>query len=180
MGIVPEFDELYVISDLHLAGAKGFQIFGSTNELAAFIDWIRDRPAAKIALVINGDTVDFLAENGSKYFDPHGANEKLDRIVRDDSFKPVFDALTQFVGRRTGTSPSRWAITTSSSRYTTCERISSSYSPARMTPRRDALLSLLTGPARRTDGERLRLFDRGPYAPGTEPRADPGTRYRDW
>ena len=99
MGIVPEFDELYVISDVHMGGAKGFQIFGSTNELAAFIDWIRDRPAAKIALVINGDTVDFLAENGSKYFDPHGANEKLDRIVRDDSFKPVFDALTQFVAK---------------------------------------------------------------------------------
>jgi hypothetical protein len=44
-------------------------------------------------------TVDFLAENRSKYFDPHGANEKLDRIVRDDSFKPVFDALTQFVAK---------------------------------------------------------------------------------
>jgi UDP-2,3-diacylglucosamine pyrophosphatase LpxH len=99
MSAVPEFDELYVISDLHLGGVKGFQIFGSANELVAFIDWVRDRPAVRVALVINGDTVDFLAEPGSRYFDPHGANDKLDRIVRDDSFKLVFDALKQFVSR---------------------------------------------------------------------------------
>jgi UDP-2,3-diacylglucosamine pyrophosphatase LpxH len=99
MGATTEFDELHVISDLHLGGVKGFQIFGSANELAALINWVRDRPATKVALLINGDTVDFLAEPGAQYFDPRGANEKLDRIAQDDSFKPVFTALSQLAAK---------------------------------------------------------------------------------
>jgi UDP-2,3-diacylglucosamine pyrophosphatase LpxH len=99
MNSLPQFDEMYVVSDLHLGGVPGFQIFGSAKELVAFIDHVRDRPATRIALVINGDFVDFLAEPGARYFDPTGANDKLDRIVGDVTFKPIFDALTQFVGR---------------------------------------------------------------------------------
>jgi UDP-2,3-diacylglucosamine pyrophosphatase LpxH len=103
MDALPVFDELHVISDLHLGGTKGFQIFGSTNELKSFIDWVRDRPGARVALLINGDTVDFLAEPrvepGAEYLDPRGANRMLDRIFQDDTFKPVFDALTKFVER---------------------------------------------------------------------------------
>ena len=99
MSSFPQFDEMYVISDLHLGGAPGFQIFNSGKELVALIDYIRDRPAAKAALTINGDSVDFLAEPGARYFDPNGANDKLDRIVQARRFKPIFDALTLFVAR---------------------------------------------------------------------------------
>jgi UDP-2,3-diacylglucosamine pyrophosphatase LpxH len=97
MSSIHKFDEIYVISDLHLGGAPGFQIFNSGKELVALIDYIRDRPSMKVALVINGDSVDFLAEPGARYFDPNGANDKLDRIAGDVSFKPIFDALTEFV-----------------------------------------------------------------------------------
>jgi UDP-2,3-diacylglucosamine pyrophosphatase LpxH len=95
----PQFDEIYVVSDLHLGGVPGFQIFGSGKELGALINHIRDRPASRVAIVINGDSVDFLAEPGARYFDPKGANDKLDRIVGDASFKPVFDALKEFLDR---------------------------------------------------------------------------------
>src|ERR1700737_1501863 len=99
MSSLPQFDEMYVISDLHLGGAPGFQIFNSGRELVALIDYIRDRPATRVALVINGDSVDFLAAPGAGYFGTNGSNDKLDRIVGDVSFKPIFDALTQFVAR---------------------------------------------------------------------------------
>lgn len=93
-----EFDELHVISDLHLGGVKPFQIFGSTAELSellrilALIDKSR-----QVALVINGDFIDFLAEEPGRYFDPDGAVDKLDRILNDDSFKPIFAELRTFV-----------------------------------------------------------------------------------
>ncbi len=100
MNYVPEFDELYSISDLHIGGARGFQIFDQGELLGQFIDHLRDRPANKdVALVINGDAVDFLAEPKPRYFDPEGAIDKLDRIVKDAAFAPVFEALNRFVGK---------------------------------------------------------------------------------
>jgi UDP-2,3-diacylglucosamine pyrophosphatase LpxH len=94
---IPQFDELYSVSDLHMGGlGTGAQIFNSGKELAALIDHLRAKPG-KIVLVINGDMVDFLAEPNAKAFDPEGANDKLSRIAADDSFKPVFDALNRFV-----------------------------------------------------------------------------------
>jgi hypothetical protein len=60
---IPQFDELYSISDLHLGGEPGFQIFGSGKELAWLIRHLgAERPErTRVALVINGDFVDFLA-----------------------------------------------------------------------------------------------------------------------
>lgn len=102
---IPQFDELYSVSDLHMGGeGAGAQIFNSGNELAALIDHLKELPKKKkIVLVINGDMVDFLAEPDAKAFDPEGANRKLSRIATDKSFKPVWDALGRFVrtkGRR--------------------------------------------------------------------------------
>ena len=56
-----DFDELYVISDLHIGGQPGFQIFDQGDLLSRFIDYVTARPG-KVGLVINGDSVDFLAE----------------------------------------------------------------------------------------------------------------------
>lgn len=97
---VPQFDELHVISDLHLGGSPDFQIFNSTAELVSLIEYLQTRlPDKKVALLINGDLVDFLAESPAMCFDPTGAIEKLNRIAANDDsyFKPIFDALQKFV-----------------------------------------------------------------------------------
>ena len=94
----PSFDALYVISDLHMGGVEGFQIFGAGPLLGQTIDQLRDTlPEQEIGLVINGDTVDFIAEPKAEYFDPVGAVDKLNRITSDPAFKPVWNALTRFV-----------------------------------------------------------------------------------
>jgi UDP-2,3-diacylglucosamine pyrophosphatase LpxH len=96
-----QFDALYVISDLHLGGAAGFQIFDAGAELAGLVNHLRTTdPAKKVALVINGDMVDFLAEKPPLSFDPSDAIAKLDRIVTDQSFAPVWKALKQFTAAK--------------------------------------------------------------------------------
>ncbi|MCP3705438.1 metallophosphoesterase [Paraburkholderia sp. CNPSo 3274] len=99
MNPVHSVDQLYVISDLHLGGTPGFQIFGSAGELAWLINDLALRdPEQEIALVINGDFIDFLAEPNATYFDPDGAVAKLERIaLQDPTFKPVFDAFPAFL-----------------------------------------------------------------------------------
>ncbi len=91
---LPQFEELYVISDLHLGGESGHQIFNSGAELARLIDYLKKRlPAKKLALLINGDFVDFLAEKDARHFDPAGAVAKLNRIATEDAaFKDVFNS----------------------------------------------------------------------------------------
>jgi UDP-2,3-diacylglucosamine pyrophosphatase LpxH len=92
------FDELYVISDLHLGGKPGFQIFNQGDTLAAFIDRIAEPSNRRIGLVLNGDTVDFLAEASNSYLDPLGAVNKLQRILMEEpAFSGVFSALKKFV-----------------------------------------------------------------------------------
>lgn len=95
---LPSFDELHVISDLHIGGATGFQIFDQGELLAGLIDHLRERsPRDQLALLINGDFVDFLAEPSPRYFDAEGAVGKLQRMVGDPAFAPVFESLRQFV-----------------------------------------------------------------------------------
>jgi len=92
------YQKLYVVSDLHLGGEPGFQIFSQGNELAALIEHVTDLPAAdKVALVLNGDIVDFLAERNARYLDPEGALEKLERIFRDPAFARVWASLAKLV-----------------------------------------------------------------------------------
>jgi UDP-2,3-diacylglucosamine pyrophosphatase LpxH len=91
-----ELKSLHVVSDLHLGGREGFQIFGSTAELA----WLIDRVAAtqqdgRHALLLNGDIIDFLAEEPGVHFDPDGAVAKLDGVWQ--RFQPVFAALQRLL-----------------------------------------------------------------------------------
>jgi UDP-2,3-diacylglucosamine pyrophosphatase LpxH len=93
----PQFDELYVISDLHLGGTGGFQIFCAGDELSRLITHLSGRvPNKNVALVINGDFIDFLAEPQAKYLDPENAIAKLNRIMADAAFRPVWEALRAF------------------------------------------------------------------------------------
>ncbi|AVP99508.1 hypothetical protein C7S18_21060 [Ahniella affigens] len=91
------FDVVYVVSDLHIGGAAGFQIFSGSQSFPAFIDQVRLDAALSAALVINGDFIDFLAEPNARYFDAHGALDKLHRIMADASFKASFDAMAALV-----------------------------------------------------------------------------------
>lgn len=101
---MPQFDILHVISDLHFGGTKtnqkNFQIFNQGKRLAAFINRLSEEsPDKHLGLVLNGDIVDFLAENKATYLDTQQAVEKLSRIYHDDSFNMVWLALENFVSK---------------------------------------------------------------------------------
>ena len=91
------YEQLYVVSDLHLGGAPGFQIFDQGATLSALIDLLRQSESSSLALVLNGDVVDFLAEPGAVYFDANGAVDRLKRIMSDSAFCGVFSALGKFL-----------------------------------------------------------------------------------
>jgi UDP-2,3-diacylglucosamine pyrophosphatase LpxH len=104
---------VYVISDLHLGGdypvprepgKRGFRLCTRADAVAQFIDsltqkFVRQGPSE---LVLNGDTVDFLAEHDEKpntwssfTRDPSRAVAKLEAIVQRD--QAVFDAIKRFL-----------------------------------------------------------------------------------
>lgn len=100
MSEFPKYDELYVVSDLHMGGRPGFQIFREGERLAGFIRWVaQQRPGGRVALVLNGDIIDSLAEDIKGYVAVDDAVPMLSRIFADPSFKPVWDALTVFVAK---------------------------------------------------------------------------------
>ena len=98
--MITDFDELYVVSDLHLGGDDDFQIFEQGDTLARLIHAIRERatPSRRVGLVLNGDIVDFLAMEHAPYFDPWHAQDSLRAVMKDPAFKPVFEALSALVG----------------------------------------------------------------------------------
>src|ERR1051326_1508361 len=104
----PKYDELYVISDLHMGGDKpDFQILRETKRLAAFIRWVAgQRPDGQVALVLNGDVIDTLAEDTGGYVATSNAAATLERIMKDPSFEPVWSALAGFTKK-----PNRTLIT---------------------------------------------------------------------
>ena len=107
--------DIYVISDLHIGGAReegnspSFQMCppDSRRRLARFIHHVRQavRPTGStLELIVNGDLVDFLAEQPFASFttSPDAAVEKLRRIIKTaDEDAPegeqVFPALRAFV-----------------------------------------------------------------------------------
>src|SRR5262245_37050106 len=100
-GYPRQFDELFVVSDIHMGGDAGFQIFNRGKRLGAFIRHVAgERPEGDVALVLNGDVVDSLAEpsvDGYVALDGDTAVGMMARIVADPAFAPVWDALAGFV-----------------------------------------------------------------------------------
>jgi UDP-2,3-diacylglucosamine pyrophosphatase LpxH len=110
---------IFVISDLHLGGepssdrSVGFQMCPprARRRLARFIDWVAKAPAPKnendpiTELVINGDFLDFLAEQPFKPFTPgqaavdklHQAISNIDSDISQE--ERVFEALHRLVDR---------------------------------------------------------------------------------
>lgn len=98
---VRSFHELHVVSDLHLGGKPGFQIFRQGDTLANFIRMCTQPSDRNIGVVLNGDIVDFLAEAPAAYLDPAGAIAKLERIFYEDpAFSGVWAALQEFVAQQ--------------------------------------------------------------------------------
>src|SRR5450631_1702717 len=102
---------IYVISDFHLGGSPGenggvgYQMCPPRNQrkLAQFIQVLPPcDEQTEVHLVIAGDMVDFLAEKPFAAFtdDPNAARLKLEHII--ETSRPVWDALSDFVGRRGG------------------------------------------------------------------------------
>ncbi len=97
---LPDFDDLYVISDLHMGGEPDFQILRETARLAGFIRRLATQtPERRLALVLNGDVIDTLAEDDTVkgYVAMLDAPEVVAGIIRRPAFAPVWDALTEFV-----------------------------------------------------------------------------------
>ena len=95
----PTFEELYVVSDLHLGGSSGVPIFKQEAELAGLIRHLGARTPpgqGALGLVLNGDVIDTLAENISGYVaTPHEAEEAFERVVA--LFPSIWLALAEFV-----------------------------------------------------------------------------------
>lgn len=73
--------DLYVISDLHIGGAEGFQMFRQHDALARFFRKLASLPQGGVALVLNGDVLDFLAEKPWTKFDLDSAPARMTAIV---------------------------------------------------------------------------------------------------
>ena len=92
---------LFVISDLHMGGAEGFQMCSPAGRerLAAFIDYVGSQRGAghDVHLILNGDIVDFLAEQDFSSFtnDDEKARRKLASII--STTRPVWTALHDLV-----------------------------------------------------------------------------------
>ncbi|HYD60505.1 MAG TPA: metallophosphoesterase [Noviherbaspirillum sp.] len=98
MSHLPAHDEIHVISDLHMGGKDGFQILRETTRLANFIQWVgNQRPDGRVALVLNGDVFDTLAEDTKGYVAVDEAVSTLQRIMDDAAFTGIWDALSEFV-----------------------------------------------------------------------------------
>ena len=98
MSDLPAFDEVHVISDIHMGGKPGFQILRETNRLANFIRWVAtQRPDGRVALVLNGDVFDTLAEDIRGYVAVDEAVSTVQRIMDDASFSQIWNALGEFV-----------------------------------------------------------------------------------
>ena len=102
--ILPRFDELYVVSDIHMGGPPNFQILKHGSRLGTLFQHLSTvRTGERVGLVLNGDVVDSLAEDIDGYVAMDDAPRMMERIYRDPAFAPIWDGLTAFVrepGRR--------------------------------------------------------------------------------
>ena len=98
---LPSFDDLYVISDLHMGGKADFQILRKTARLAGFIRRLAGQtPERRLALVLNGDVIDTLAEDKETvpdYVAMQNAPQVVAGIINRDAFSGIWQALADFV-----------------------------------------------------------------------------------
>jgi len=118
---LPRYRQVFVVSDLHLGGYTGRRDdtkddwvpvpskSGPLEPGERSFRIFRDAPALRytilqaakvegpVALVLNGDIVDFLADANAALFDPEGALAKLQAIVNDPEQHVVWTALVAYL-----------------------------------------------------------------------------------
>lgn len=96
---IPQYDALYSISDLHLGGPPGMQMFRERERLGGFARWLAGPgpEARNCALVLAGDVIDSLPSMSGTgtYIAVDGAAALVERIAHD--FAPVFEGWRAFV-----------------------------------------------------------------------------------
>jgi UDP-2,3-diacylglucosamine pyrophosphatase LpxH len=105
MAFPPTYSEVYVVSDIHLGGRKdeegNFQIFNRGERLGNLIRHITEqRKDEDVALVLNGDIIDSLAEDDVPGYVAHNgeiALRMMARLYSDPSFSPVWESLSSLV-----------------------------------------------------------------------------------
>jgi UDP-2,3-diacylglucosamine pyrophosphatase LpxH len=95
--MVHEFDKLYAISDLHLGGETGRRVFRETDALVWLIQQVRNDPGARVALLLNGDIVDFLADAPTASEFNLAPEVFVHALGVDEEYRPLFDALTELL-----------------------------------------------------------------------------------
>jgi UDP-2,3-diacylglucosamine pyrophosphatase LpxH len=96
-GAIPQFAELYSISDLHLGGfGVERQIFHQGRRLEAFLERLAKR-TVPLCLVLAGDLFDTLPYLHGAYIAVDGAAGLLQAIMEDQAFAPVFQGLRTFL-----------------------------------------------------------------------------------
>ena len=106
----PLFEDLYVVSDLHMGGTMGAPIFNQKTELASLINHLTDLSlpeGGRRALVLNGDVFDTLAEPLQNDPDAMGqkkymagakfAEELVIKIIEHPNFASVWTALGAYI-----------------------------------------------------------------------------------
>lgn len=102
------FDLAWIVSDLHIGGAPGSQMFQCGSQFKSLIDQIlkehqalrktAGRRDAQCLLVINGDFIDFLAQKPQGLFSLNNSLSMLKSIMQEPAFLPVTKALQSFAG----------------------------------------------------------------------------------
>ena len=93
---LPVFDEIYVVSDIHMGGRPGFQVFKHAERLGRLIEHLGTvRSDGTVGLVLNGDVIDSLAEDLKGYVATEDAGEMMKRIY--ENFSPVWEGLASFI-----------------------------------------------------------------------------------
>ncbi|WP_437723501.1 metallophosphoesterase [Sorangium sp. So ce861] len=91
-----EYDEVHIVSDLHWGGPPGGEIFAGTHAMARWIASLAPRSGARrVALVLGGDIVDFIAGPNAAYFNPDTAISWLDAALA--GVAPIVDAIKTFL-----------------------------------------------------------------------------------
>lgn len=92
------YHALYVVSDLHIGGRPGYEIFREAQALGWLAEHARQQagPALPVGLVLNGDVVDLLSD-GDLPFDPLGAADRIVGWLARGFFAPLTLALRAFV-----------------------------------------------------------------------------------
>lgn len=101
--VLGTYDELFVLSDLHLGAKRQHALMNQQTALSKCIDLITQRAKTKkVALCLNGDIIDFLLDDTPHYIRIASATETINAMASGEC-KAVFAALKKFTAQNNAT-----------------------------------------------------------------------------